>query len=59
MLPQDPVILFSYLNTKLRDNYSNLSALCDDLDADEYTLLKKMEEAGYRYDRDNNCFVNK
>jgi len=31
MLPQDPMILLSYLNTKLRDFYPTLDALCDDL----------------------------
>jgi len=59
MLPQDPVILFSYLNTQLRDRYSTLSDLCDDLDVEEFSVLKKMEEAGYVYDRDRNCFKNK
>ncbi len=34
MLPQDPVILLSYVNTKLRDDYPTLDALCDDLEAD-------------------------
>ena len=28
MLPQDPMILLSYLNTKLRDFYPTLDALC-------------------------------
>ena len=32
MLPQDPNILLSYINTKLRDQYPSLDALCDDLD---------------------------
>ena len=27
MLPQDPVILLSYVNTKLRDDYPTLDAL--------------------------------
>ncbi|MEE3494717.1 MAG: DUF4250 domain-containing protein [Butyrivibrio sp.] len=31
MLPKDPVMLLSYMNMKLRDNYSSLEALCDDL----------------------------
>ena len=34
MLPQDPMILLSYLNTKLRDFYPTLDALCDDLQID-------------------------
>ncbi len=56
MLPQDPVILLSFLNLKLRDKYSSLSDLCDDLDEDEATLLKTMRKAGYTYDPDINQF---
>ena len=31
-LPKDPMILFSFINTKLRDKYTSLDELCDDLD---------------------------
>lgn len=57
MLPQDPVMLYSYLNMKLRDFYPSLMDLCDDLDEDEATLLLNMKSAGYVYDRDKNQFV--
>ena len=50
MLPQDPAMLVSFLNLKLRDMYSSLSALCDDLDEDESELLDRLKKAGYRYD---------
>ena len=30
-LPQDPMMLFSVINTKLRDYYSSLDAICEDL----------------------------
>ncbi|MCR5278432.1 MAG: DUF4250 domain-containing protein [Lachnospiraceae bacterium] len=56
MLPQDPVILLSVLNTKLRDKYSSLMELCDDLDEDEASLLVLMDRAGYVYDREKNQF---
>ena len=29
-LPKDPMLLLSVVNTKLRDYYHNLDALCDD-----------------------------
>ena len=35
MLPKDPVILLSVVNTKLRDFYSSLDALCDDLQVEK------------------------
>ena len=59
MLPQDPMILLSVLNTKLRDQYPSLMELCDDLDEDEASILLLMEHAGYVYDRDKNQFVGK
>lgn len=31
MIPKDPVMLLSYVNLKLRDFYSSLDALCEDL----------------------------
>ena len=46
MLPEDPVILLSYVNTKLRDEYSSLEALCDDLQADP-AALERLSEIGF------------
>lgn len=57
MLPKDPNILFSLLNTKLRDFYPSLGALCDDLDEDEGALTALMEKSGFRYDPENNRFI--
>lgn len=59
MLPQEPVMLFSFLNMKLRDQYGSLMELCDDLDVDEEELLVKMGRAGFYYDREDNCFKQK
>lgn len=56
-LPQDPFILFSYINTKLRDNYSSLDILCEDLDIDKDELIKKLETIGMTYDAIHNKFV--
>ena len=56
MLPQDPNILFSYVNTKLRDEYGSLDALCDALDTSPAELTEKLSAAGYAYDADANQF---
>lgn len=56
MLPQDPYILLSYVNAKLRDEYSGLDALCDGLDADKAELVSRLSGAGYAYDLDANQF---
>lgn len=57
MLPKDPNILFSLLNTKLRDMYPSLSSLCDDLEEDQAELEERMKAAGYVYNSMKNCFI--
>lgn len=56
-LPQDPFILLSVINTKLRDNYSSLDALCDDLGEDVQDIVSRLAAAGFEYDQQNNRFV--
>lgn len=56
-LPQDPFILFSYINTKLRDNYSSLDILCEDLNIDKDTLIKKLSSIGMIYNASLNKFI--
>jgi hypothetical protein len=56
-IPNDPVILLSFLNTKLRDHYSSLDALCDDLEQDADALAKKIAAIGYTYDSEKNQFI--
>lgn len=48
-LPKDPFILLSYINTRLRDDYSSLDALCDDLHIDREKLEQTLSEAGFDY----------
>lgn len=55
-LPNDPIILLGVLNTKLRDQYRSLDALCDDLHVDKETILKKMAESGFEYSPETNKF---
>lgn len=56
-IPKDPVMLMSFLNTKLRDRYSSLEELCQDLEADQAELEKKLESIDYQYDAGKNQFV--
>jgi transcriptional antiterminator len=56
-LPQDPIILLSFINTKLRDEYSSLQDLCDDLNVDQLTIKAKLSQVGYVYDAELNKFV--
>ncbi len=55
-LPNDPFILLSVVNTKLRDCYSSLDSMCEDLDIDKQELVEKLGNAGFRYDVSNNTF---
>ena len=57
MLPQDPMILVSYLNTKLRDAYPSLEALCEDMELDAGALTDKLAAAGFVYDPAQNRFA--
>jgi len=56
-LPNDPMILFSVVNMKLRDFYPSLDALCDDMDADKQAIIETLAKAGFRYDPERNAFV--
>ena len=56
-LPKDPLILLSVINTKLRDHYSTLDALCDDLQIDKTQLLAILKGIDYEYDESRHQFV--
>lgn len=56
-IPNDPIILLSFLNTKLRDFYPNLDALCEDLDQNKTILTQKIAAIGYTYDSEKNQFI--
>lgn len=55
-LPKDPMMLFSVVNMKLRDNYASLDALCDDMDVDRQELEKELAAAGFEYSEAHNKF---
>ena len=57
MIPNDPMVLFSWLNTKLRDEYDSLAALCEDMELDEEELKAKLAAVGFFYDAERRRFV--
>lgn len=57
MLPNDPMILLSYINTKLRDQYTSLDDLCDDMQTDRTQIEEKLKAIDYTYDASLNRFV--
>ena len=50
-------MLLSFVNLKLRDFYSSLDAMCDDLDVSKSEIVEKLNNAGYAYDQDRNQFL--
>ena len=57
MLPRDPYILLSFVNTKLRDFYEDLDDLCKSMGLEEPQLVGPLQAIGYRYDAEHNRFV--
>lgn len=55
-LPNDPMMLFSVVNMKLRDTYPSLDKLCDDLHVNKTNLENKLREAGFEYSSEHNKF---
>ena len=63
-LPKDPVMLLSYVNTQLRDNYpaldelcAALDELCAALDVNRTELEEKLARIDYHYAPEQNQFV--
>ncbi|WP_040209956.1 DUF4250 domain-containing protein [Clostridium polynesiense] len=55
-LSMDPNILLSIINMKLRDEYSSLERLCEDMNIPAQKLEEKLEALGYKYNKDINQF---
>lgn len=56
-LPEDPMMLLSFINTQLRDNYPSLDELCRQENLNRCAIEKKLGEAGFEYDEDLNRFA--
>ena len=55
--PQDPYMLLSMVNMKLRDRYSSLDALCEDWDVSRSEIEGVLAAIQYHYDPEQNAFV--
>lgn len=56
-LPNDPVILLSYINTQLRDFYPSLDALCEDHGVEKAAIIGRLSDIDYQYDAAQNQFI--
>ena len=57
-LPNDPNMLFSFINMMLRDRYSSLEEYCAVNDEDMSVIKEKLKAAGYEYDEKLNQFIS-
>ena len=58
MLPKEPTMLLSVINTKLRDFYRSLDVFCEDSGENKQKIIDRLAAAGYRYDEEKNQFVS-
>ncbi|MCF2554909.1 DUF4250 domain-containing protein [Faecalicatena contorta] len=56
-LPKDPMLLLSVVNTKIRDHYQTLDALCEDMDVNKEELINTLRGIDYEYDESRHQFV--
>lgn len=56
MLPKDTFMLLSMINMKLRDQYSSIDELCEDMDEDKTVINEKLNSAGFVYDQEVNQY---
>lgn len=57
MIPKDPVILLSYVNTQLRDYFDSLDALCSLRGIRKDSLITTLDSIDYHYDEKTNQFI--
>ena len=57
-MPNDPVMLLSYVNTQLRDNFPSLRDFCGANGVREEDVKEKLTGIDYRYDAAANQFVS-
>ncbi len=50
-------MLLSFVNLKLRDFYSDIDVMCNDIDVSKAEIEEKLQGIGYSYDREQNQFV--
>jgi hypothetical protein len=55
-MPKDPVMLLSFVNTQLRDNYPTLEELAAACMVDAQDITDKLAQINYIYDREKNRF---
>ena len=55
-LPEDPMMLYSFINMKLRDFYPSLDALCEDMNVERDEIVRTLKTVGFEYTPVRNRF---
>ena len=55
-LPEDPMMLYSFINMKLRDFYPSLDALCEDMNVEKEVIVRTLKRVGFEYKPERNRF---
>lgn len=55
-LPKDPMMLLSVVNMKLRDYYSSLDELCEDMHVNKEEIIDRLKAVGFEYSPEHNRF---
>ena len=56
-MPKDPVMLLSFVNTQLRDNYNTLEELCKSYMVSEKEITDKLKTINDEYNTEKNQFI--
>ena len=57
VLPKDPVILVSFINTQLRDNYATLDEFCKVFQVEKDEIVETLKDFSYEYKPQYNLFI--
>ena len=56
-IPTDPIMLLSFTNTQLRDQFKNLTEFCKAYMIDETYIIQKLQIVDYTYNKSTNQFI--
>lgn len=56
-LPKDPMMLLSFVNTRMRDEGLNLMEFCSQFQIEQNEIEEKLDKLGYSYNNDLRKFI--
>ena len=55
-LTEDPIMLYRFINMKMRDFYPSLDALCEDMNVEKEVIVRTLKRVGFEYNPERNRF---